>query len=387
VSIPIIERLSSNGLLFNGKKILVVGDIALDRTFQCTRAREGEHARHAGETIFNTIPGGDDFGAVGASNNTCVFCQAMHADSQLITLTGTDPEGGRVAEILAQSNVRVRQLCINGVQTVTRLRFFVFNIDTKRFEMLYRVDKDPDIPASYVMAEKSVCTGDFLEWFEVEARNSDVVLFNDTDKGFLSAGVLAALSQGIRNASAYRQSHGLVGLAVIVDPKNDWEKYRSLDVTVFKPNHVEASKVLNLPACDPGLDTNLKLLGERLCTMYGNSFSRFVVTLGRTGAAVLDLREHEPALYVHPAIAPVDAADGAATHCGDMFASALALSLSVDDNLAEAVDFANFVGSVQFSRPTGHKVTLADLVSEHNLSQLRKCYRTKRLIANIGRSA
>jgi bifunctional ADP-heptose synthase (sugar kinase/adenylyltransferase) len=371
-------------MMFGGKKILVVGDIALDRTFLCTRAREGEHARHAGETIFNVVRGGDDFGAIGASNNTCVFCRTMHAESQLVTLTGTDPEGDRVAEILAQDNINVRQLRIDGVQTVTRLRFFVLDPTANRYEMLYRVDKDPDIPVSYLKADAAVCDAGFLDWFEGEAQRSDIIFFNDTDKGFLSAGVVASLSQRIRRATSYRTTHGLHGPIVVVDPKNDWEKYRSLDVTIFKPNHVEAAKVLHLPDFDPGLDTHLEMLGDKLCAHFGNSFPRFVVTLGRVGAAVLDLSEPDRALYMHAAVPPVTTADGAATHCGDMFATALALSYSLDGDLAAAVDFANYVGSVQYALPTGRKVALGDIVHEDNRRHLQRCYRPRRLVAKIG---
>jgi bifunctional ADP-heptose synthase (sugar kinase/adenylyltransferase) len=200
-------------------------------------------------------------GPEGASNNTCVFCQSLGADSILVTLTGADPEGDRVAEILAESHIATRQLRANGIQTVTRIRVFVFREDENRFEMLYRVDKDPDAAASYRLAEQVVQDQEVLDWFEGEAKTADVILFNDTDKGFLSAGTLAAFGARILAAKEHKASIGKSGPLVIVDPKTKWEKYLSLDVDILKPNHIEACTVLNHRAVDREGDDSLRKFG------------------------------------------------------------------------------------------------------------------------------
>jgi bifunctional ADP-heptose synthase (sugar kinase/adenylyltransferase) len=381
--LSVVENLAANPSLFAARKVLVVGDIAFDRTFLCRKAREGEHARHADETIFNVVERGDDFGAVGASNNTCVFCTSLGADSLLFTLTGADPEGDRVAEVFAVTRTAVRQLRVQGIQTVTRLRFFTLREGSNRFEMLFRVDKDPDVATSYQKAEELVRDERLLDWFESEAQKSDVILFNDTDKGFLSAGVLAALGRRIRNQKAFRVLHGQGGPLVVVDPKTEWEKYQGLDVDVMKPNHVEACKVLGLPQCDPGSHADLETLGQGLYLRYGKRFANIVVTLGRHGAVVLKGHGSAPSLSLHPPIPPVESPDGAATHCGDMFASALALSLSIENELDAAVEFANYVGSIQYSLPTGLKVSLADVISNRNVLHFKKTLRSPCVISHM----
>lgn len=110
----IAEQFLRNPALFHGKRVLVAGDIALDRTFFCDPAPAGRHALHAGETIVDVRPGGDDSGTVGAAYNACVLAGALGAESLLVTVTGDDPEADRVGEIFAASSVRARQIRLPG---------------------------------------------------------------------------------------------------------------------------------------------------------------------------------------------------------------------------------------------------------------------------------
>ncbi len=380
---PILERLVEHEKLFGGKKILVIGDIALDRTFRCSRAPEGVHATHGAEIIYDVLDGADDYGAVGASNNSLEFCSSLHGDSTLVTMTGTDPEGDRVEQILRESGRQVLTLRLPDVQTVTRLRFFVLDRGTNRFNLLYRFDKDPDIPIAYAKSEQWIREGDFLDRFEAEVATSDVLLFNDTDKGFLSAGVLAILGERIERAVAARTSRGLRQPIVVVDPKVEWDKYKGLRVDVLKPNHIEASKALGLPLVDPGKESDLKRLGETILARCGETFSKVVVTLGPIGAIVFSCRDKLPTLILHPALPSAASQSGAATHCGDMFGTALCLSLSLTDDLHAAVDFANYAGSLQFSKRPGEKLSMEDLVASTNVDHFRRHCQEPRLIAAL----
>jgi len=358
--------------IFHGKKLLVVGDIALDRTFLCDRAPAGRHAVHAGESIVDVRPRGDDCGMIGAAYNACLLSAAVGAESFLTTVTGDDPEADRVSELIAAAGTRAKQVRLPGVQTVTRLRFFVNDPGGGRFLLLLRVDKDPDVALSYAMAEMEFSSPAFLAWWEREAENSDAILFSDTGKGFLSRHVLVALDERTRRASDRRVSCGKKPIAVVVDPKREWEKFAGLKVDVFKPNAVESSGAVQLPGQDWSVDANLKMLGARIARKYGGSFPKIVITLGEHGAALVSTEGQHGTLYRFPALKAREGEAGIAMHCGDMFASALALSLCIDRDAASTIPFANYVASLQVSKPIGRKVAGPDLTDPLNVRHFQE---------------
>ncbi len=367
--------LVENGKLFEGKKVLVIGDIALDRTFRCTTAPPGTHATHGSETIYDILSDGDDHGTVGASYNTLAFCRSLTVGSTLVTAVGKDSEGDRVEQVLREAGEQSLLLRLPNVQTVTRIRFFVLDHCTNRFELVYRFDKDPDIPLSYGIADQAIHEDEFLDRFESEVLTSDVVLFNDTDKGFLSPAVLTAFGDRVQRATSVRMANGLERPLVLVDPKAEWDKYTRLNVDVLKPNNIEACKALMRPLSDLHRESDLMGLGEAFVARYGNAFRHLVVTLGPHGAAVLNAHGGGAAWTLHPAIPPIASQSGVATHCGDMFSTALALALLTSDDLSASIDFANYAASLQFSKETGEKISKADLLAPQNVAHFRTHYR------------
>ena len=374
----VADKFLSTPALFHGKKILVAGDIALDRTFFCDPAPEGRHAVHAGESILDVRPRGDDFGMIGAAYNACLLSADVGAESVLAAVSGDDPEAARLAELFAVAGTKAKQVRLPGVQTVTRLRFLVNDPATGRFRLLLRVDKDPDVALSYTMAESELCSPAFLDWWEEEAESSDAILFSDTGKGFLSRRLLVALDERTRRASARRVSGGKKPVAIVVDPKREWEKFAGLKVNVFKPNDVEASGAVQMPRQDWGVDANLKSLAVRIAQKYGGLFPQIVVTLGEHGAALISTAGQRGMLFHFPALRARDPETGIAMHCGDMFAAALALSLTVHDDAASAIPFANYVASLQVSKPIGGKISGSDLTHPLNVRHFREFSRPPR---------
>src|SRR5205085_1120515 len=140
--------------IFKGKKIVIIGDIALDRTFLCHLSPPGLHATHGGETIFDIVS--DDFGTVGSANCTSFFCNSMEANSVLLTVIGNDQEGARVKEVLKLEGINAEYLELDGIQTVTKFRFFEFSDDTGVYKMRFRTDKEPDYNLSYIKAREKI---------------------------------------------------------------------------------------------------------------------------------------------------------------------------------------------------------------------------------------
>jgi hypothetical protein len=64
-----------------------------------------------------------------------------------------------------------------------------------------------------------------------------------------------------------------------------------------------------------------------------------------------------------------------------MFASALALALCVDSDPASAIPFANYVASLQVSKPVGQKITAGDLTDPLNRDHFRSSCQPPRQLA------
>jgi bifunctional ADP-heptose synthase (sugar kinase/adenylyltransferase) len=367
----VADRFLKNPTLFHGKRLLVAGDIALDRTFFCETAPAGRHAVHAGESIVDVRPGGDDFGTVGAAYNACLLSAAVGAEGVLVTVTGDDPEADRVAGVFAAAGVHANQRRLSGIQTVTRFRFFVNDPTTGRYRLHLRVDKDPDTALAFARSEVEFCAPGFLDWWEQEAESADAILLSDTGKGFLSRSVLVALDERTRRASERRVSSGKQGIMVVVDPKREWEKFSGLKVDVFKPNEVEASGAVQLPRQDRNVDAHVRALAGEIARKYGRDFPKTVITLGEHGAALVSTADDGGTVSLFPALQAREPAAGIAMHCGDMFASALALSLCVDSDMASGVSFANYAASLQVSMPIGRKIGASDLVDPLNIRHLQ----------------
>ena len=154
---------------FESHTVVVVGDIAFDRTFRCKRAPETAHAHHGAEEIFDIEPqpDGDDFGAVGSANNTAFFCRSFSARVNLFTAIGPDDEGTRVSQLLSKDD---EFLTLTSMQTVTRMRFFVYNSSDESYILKYRMDKDPAADLCYAEASKLITEPNVIErlreWLE-----------------------------------------------------------------------------------------------------------------------------------------------------------------------------------------------------------------------------
>lgn len=360
----VLEDIRKCPAKFESLTVVVIGDIAFDRTFLCKRAPQGAHAYHAAEAIFDieAQPNGDDFGAVGSANNTALFCRSFGVKVYLFTAIGPDDEGSRVLQLLSKDD---ECLILTAMQTVTRMRFFVYNTSDDSYQFKYRMDKDPAADLCYEEASRRIGEPNAIRLLRERLASCDGVLINDTEKGFLSPKVIETIGQIIREENELRTQAGRRPITVVVDPKKDWRKFEGFPLDVLKPNAREAASAADLPETgdNPSTEVISRILA-RLSDNYGAAFPNIVVTLGPNGAAALESRDGLREVKHYPGFSPGESVGKfhVATHCGDMFASALLLALVGGYNLSDAVVFANLVGSVQFTNKTGTKVGRSDLL-------------------------
>ena len=384
MSLSILHRLFENKSLFAGKRVLVIGDIALDRTFTCRESVKAFHATHAGnEPIFDVEKNGDDFGTVGSANNICLFVNSFDAESELVCVIGKDEEGMQVKEALARSGIKRKLIELEKVQTITRYRFFVYCETDGRYDLKFRVDKEPDYSEAERQSVGRVRKKDFLEWFTKNISCCDALLVNDTEKGFISKTLLDTLAEPIQRLNLARISSGKKPLLTIIDPKNDWEKFIGFPVSIIKANFNEACKSVwpGLTDTNKIADRNLyQALGEK----YGAFFKKIVITLGRRGALLLETELGYIRVFEFPAFESKPSEFHVATHCGDVFGAAMLLALTHNDaDMYSAVTFGNYVGSLQFSKKTGTKVQRQDVLDSDNWQYMNRKFIAHRQIANI----
>ena len=368
----LLEKLHKNPDLFAGLSIVAVGDIALDRSFFCRDAAPGFHATHAQETIYDIET--DDSGMIGSVGNTVYFARSLGVETHLFTLVGQDDEGDRVRKILEDDGIPHTLLQLAGVQTVSRYRFFVYDAAQRGYSFRYRMDKeDADMTASYHAAAGEVREAEYLAGFREVVEKCDAIYFNDTMKGFLSPQVLRMMSIEILAAQAKRKEAGKTGPIVLVDPKSDWRKFKSLPVDVLKPNAKEACNALGLPWHAPRWETREGLVdfARHLLDEYGEWFPTVLVTLGRGGAALVDAGEEGGRLQRYPAVDLVPVAYHASTHCGDIFGTALLMALALGAERHAAISFAIAVGAMQYAQPSTHRAERSDLLRPNYLETLR----------------
>ena len=326
--LSIVRALKKDPKLFEEKRILAIGDIALDKTLKFEMKPGplyGHHQqKHTGLLIDNK-----ESVAVGSVAVTPRVCASFHARSHLITAFGEDDEGDVVEGILErqradeEAKFSYTPIRLKGVKTVTRLRFF----ETKPgcYECFARFDKEErNYGHSYDKALAAVRATRVGKTLRDEIARADGILVNDTGKGFLSRHVLDILTQMVNDENKRRdKTSKKKRLVTVVDPKQNWNIFFGFPTTVFKCNFPEARYTLFGDAReDPPDDSFVTILGQNLCQKYGPDFPCIVMTLGHEGAAVVSTpQDAAPTLNVIRGIAAPTTEYSTTTHCGDVFGS------------------------------------------------------------------
>ncbi len=387
MSLSVFNQLQENSDLFAGKKVVVIGDVALDKTFLCTSSRPYAHTVHSNETILDVEPTGDDFGTVGAANNSCIFYKELGVSPVLVSAVGDDVEGKRVSEILHSQGTPKHILEVNGLQTPTKYRFFEHDDGSLKYKLKFRIDKDP--LAATALEDtilRRVEASDFREWLQKELQNSDALLLNDTQKGFLSEKVLGVIGEILKTTNEARISEKRHPVVTLVDPKYDWAKFSKLSVDVLTPNRFEASSMTRnyLGVSKKDNDDHWIALAEEIYQTYGERFRRIVITLGKWGALLVQSKSDGATVVKFPAFEGPSSQFESPTHCSEMFSSALLIALTLEDGidnaLYDAITFGNCVGALQFSKRTGEKVSRLDLLNVGNKHQIEKSFRGQKTL-------
>jgi D-beta-D-heptose 7-phosphate kinase/D-beta-D-heptose 1-phosphate adenosyltransferase len=286
---------------FSGRRILVVGDVMLDRYWS------GATERISPEAPVPVVHVGAAEERPGGAANVAVNLATLGAEPTLLGLIGADPEGRRLAELLADFSIGNALVSRDEAPTVAKLRVLA------RHQQLVRLDFERGFGESAAQA--------VAERFEASLAGFDVIIASDYAKG--------ALAEMPRLIAAARKA----GMPLLADPKGrNFARYKG--AWALTPNRGEFEAVVGRCANAAELAER----GERLRREL--DLTALLVTRGPEGMTLL--AEGREPLHL-----PTEARDVAdVTGAGDTVIAAFAAAIAAGLEPDAAASLANVAAGI-----------------------------------------
>ena len=243
---------------FKNAKILVVGDVMLDRFIWGTVSRISPEAPvpvvWAKSESF--MPGG----ASNVANNIC----ALGAHAYMCGIIGDDEAGRTVVTELAKNGINSEGMLIDASRpTIEKTRIIAHH------QQIVRIDKESDGPL------KSRAIARILSYVKSKIEDIDAIIIEDYGKGLI-------VPRLIRELIILAKRHKKI---LTVDPKKEhFTSYAG--VTVIKPNRKEAEEASGVKIKDK---SSLNRAGKKL--LKSLKAEAVLITLGEDGMALFERKK------------------------------------------------------------------------------------------------
>jgi D-beta-D-heptose 7-phosphate kinase/D-beta-D-heptose 1-phosphate adenosyltransferase len=318
------ERIEEIIHSFRGRRILVAGDLILDRYLW------GDVERTSPEAPVPVVKLRDRTTGLGGAANVVSNLTALGARPSVIGVLGDDEEALAFRQHLRELGVGAAGLLVDRERpTTVKTRVMALG------QQLIRLDSEATEPLPRALQQR------LLKRFRKALSAAEVVVLSDYDKGVLAGGVCEKMISLARRAKK----------TVVVDPKGiDYRKYKG--ATVIKPNRKEARAAAGVEI------DSLESLGRAARVLLRQTGAEaIVVSRSGEGASVYQRRH----AATHISSQARDVYDEAG--CGDSFVAAMSLALAAGASFADATRLGNAAGSVVVG-----KLGVAD-VEPHELLQ------------------
>ncbi|MEZ5276220.1 MAG: PfkB family carbohydrate kinase [Opitutaceae bacterium] len=296
---------------FAGKRILVVGDVMLDRFVL------GRVDRLNPEAPVPILLAESEQAAAGGAGNTAKNAAVLGATVTLIGVTGAGPVASDLKAAVGREGFRSILIEDAARRTTEKRRYLI------RSQQMLRVDSEETRPIG------GQVEGQVVEAIEREAAEVDAILVSDYAKGVVTEKVAAAVMGAMKK-------HGLLVMAD-VKPLNI-EFFHG--VTAISPNLQEAHEYLGLnrmQARSPWPE-----LASGLHQRFGTDV---YLTLSENGVFVWS--RQTPGRHV-PQAHRIEVAD--TSGCGDTAAVVLLMARLCGATDEEAAELANAAGAIVASK-------------------------------------
>ncbi|MEM7145312.1 MAG: PfkB family carbohydrate kinase [Verrucomicrobiota bacterium] len=309
-----LERAKELVAGFRGKRLLVFGDVMLDRFIW------GNVSRISPEAPVPVVQVGKESIYPGGAANVARNLVPFAGEVSISGLVGDDENGGVLSGVLEEGKIRTDGVIRSpGYATITKTRIIA------RQQQVVRIDHESPAELTEGQVEE------LAEFLSKRAGDLDGVILEDYGKGFLTQGTVDRLVPIAREA----------GLVITVDPSSgnflEWE-----GVTAIKPNRLEAFQITGVPESpptdDPMTDEALLEVGGELLDRWGTDMLK--ITLGEQGMMLFE--RDQPPFHIDTRAQAVFDVSGA----GDTAIAIFTLALCAGASAQEAAELSNHASGV-----------------------------------------
>ena len=316
---------------FNELKVVIIGDVMLDTYWW------GQVDRISPEAPVPVVALQRKEHRVGGAANVALNTVALGAQTTIVSVIGTDPDGVLLQSLFEAQHIDTSYLLMHDSRITTNKTRVM-----SRNQQMMRLDAEITTPISSDI--EKVLLQKFT--FCLDAKKPDVVIFEDYDKGVLTptcikAAIAACLERNI---------------VMSVDPKkNNFLAYKG--VTLFKPNLKEVKEGLQVPIASVTLE-NLRAVHAALQTHLAHQIS--LITLSEKGM-FFDTGDTAKIIPTHVrSIADVSGA-------GDTVIAVASLVYAATKNIELATEMANIAGGLVCEEVGTAAINKAHLLAECKL--------------------
>ena len=316
---------------FSKLKVVIIGDVMLDTYWW------GQVDRISPEAPVPVVALQRKEHRVGGAANVALNTVALGAQTTIVSVIGSDADGALLQSLFEAEHIDTSYLLTHASRITTNKTRVM-----SRNQQMMRLDAEITTPISTDI--EAVLLQKFFAC--LDAKNPDVVIFEDYDKGVLTPTFIEAAT----NICAARN------IVMSVDPKkNNFLAYKG--VTLFKPNLKEVKEGLQVPITSVTLE-NLRTVHAALQTHLAHQIS--LITLSEKGM-FYDTGTDAKIIPTHVrSIADVSGA-------GDTVIAVASLVYAVTKNIELATEMANIAGGLVCEEVGTAAINKARLLAECKL--------------------
>ena len=338
---------------FAGQRILLLGDLMLDRYFY------GNAQRLAQEAPVPVLHFSHEDSALGGAGRVAAGIASLGGQVRVIGLIGQDAAGQQIQQHLADYGADISSLVTTDTRpTIAKVRL-VGLAQHRHPQQMMRLDYEDASPIGQDLARQildSIAAG--LDW-------AQVLCIEDYDKGLLTDDLC-------QEAIAIAKRRGI---PVLVDPGPIASFARYRGATALKPNRPEAARASGLP-----VDTPQQWTAAANWLLENIDLQAAIITLDKQGVYLADRDgKHQ---WIQGRQRHVYDVTGA----GDMFLATLSVARSAGIDWPDSVTLANVAGGLECERFGSVPITPAEMIQELLLearSHLGKVRTVEPLLAEL----
>jgi len=308
---------------FKNKKILILGDIMLDKYIwgEVSRISPEAPVQIVNVVKENYVPGG----ASNVANNI----SALGAKSYMVGVVGNDSTKDKLVQELKKRNIDVSGLIKDeNKRTILKVRVLGRNQQLLRFDY-----------------EKKGYIGKYTEekMFDIIAQKIeeiDAVIVSDYAKGVITKSLMEKLQTLCSKNNKI----------IVVDPKPQNKDFYK-NVTLITPNHTEAHNMTHLPE-ENFSDAEMEKLGKKLLEDMN---SNILITKGEKGMSLFE--KDGKITHIHAFAKEVYDIIGA----GDTSVATATLALASGASFEEAAIVANHAAAITVGKVGTSTVDIEEL--------------------------